>query len=256
MVLTTGSTEELIRAWTERGFARLPCRLRLESRDELITAANGMIAENASAQSPFVATAHLTPAGRGAIARLARSKGLLDVLQQILGPDLIFWGSTLFHKPAHTTVSAPWHQDGETWPVVPPVGVNVWFALTNYGAGNGGLRYLPGSHRYGLLGLGAGLSNIPSQFLRDGEVKQELLDYPELASGEGVVHHCLTVHSSCENASPTARTAIALYFMPASAHYLRKPHGNIPAKFFDRPIWVVRGSNVGGNELLSNASDD
>ena len=44
---------------------------------------------------------------------------ILDMLEQILGPDIILWGTTLFHKPATKGRIVPWHRDGRYWPIKP-----------------------------------------------------------------------------------------------------------------------------------------
>ena len=37
---------------------------------------------------------------------------ILDVVEDVLGSDIILWGSQLFSKPAGTGLALPWHQDG------------------------------------------------------------------------------------------------------------------------------------------------
>ena len=44
---------------------------------------------------------------------------ILDVVENVLGPDIILWGSQLFSKPAGTGLAVPWHQDGHFWPIRP-----------------------------------------------------------------------------------------------------------------------------------------
>ena len=48
--------------------------------------------------------------------RLATAAGLRTVLKQIIGKDILLWGSQLFCKPAMTGMEIPWHQDGAYWP--------------------------------------------------------------------------------------------------------------------------------------------
>lgn len=45
-----------------------------------------------------------------------RHPDILDVVEQIIGPDIIMWGSQVFSKPAGDGMEIPWHQDGQYWP--------------------------------------------------------------------------------------------------------------------------------------------
>ena len=38
---------------------------------------------------------------------------ILDMVEQLIGPDIALWNSSLFAKPAHDGKRTPWHQDGE-----------------------------------------------------------------------------------------------------------------------------------------------
>ena len=37
---------------------------------------------------------------------------ILDMVEQLIGPDIILWGTTLFHKPSGIQRTVPWHRDG------------------------------------------------------------------------------------------------------------------------------------------------
>ena len=74
---------------------------------------------------------------------------ILDLVEQILGPDVILWGSQVFCKPAQVGREVPWHQDGEYWPIRPLATCSVWIALDPATPENGCMRYLPGSHAVG-----------------------------------------------------------------------------------------------------------
>ena len=46
---------------------------------------------------------------------IARSEPILDVVESIIGPDILVWGSTLFIKEPHTTGFVSWHQGLRGW---------------------------------------------------------------------------------------------------------------------------------------------
>jgi hypothetical protein len=81
----------------------------------------------------------------------ATDPGLLDLVEQVLGPDVILWGSQVFCKPARTGRTIPWHQDGQYWPIRPIATCSVWIALDDATPENGCMRYVPGSHAAGSL---------------------------------------------------------------------------------------------------------
>ena len=43
---------------------------------------------------------------------LARHPRILDVVEDLIGPDILIWTSTFFIKEANSPTYAAWHQDG------------------------------------------------------------------------------------------------------------------------------------------------
>jgi len=46
----------------------------------------------------------------------ARIPAIVDMVEQILGPDFALWNSSFFAKPALKVRKTPWHQDGQEAP--------------------------------------------------------------------------------------------------------------------------------------------
>ena len=44
-------------------------------------------------------------------AKLARDQRILDVVEDVLGPDILIYTSTFFIKEPHSPTIAAWHQD-------------------------------------------------------------------------------------------------------------------------------------------------
>ena len=44
---------------------------------------------------------------------------ILDAVAQLIGEDIIIWGSALFCKAGKGGRATPWHQDGHYWPIRP-----------------------------------------------------------------------------------------------------------------------------------------
>ena len=86
----------------------------------------------------------------------ARNRDILDMVAQLIGPDIALWNSSLFTKPARVGTRTPWHQDGEYWPIRPLATCTVWIALDastreNGFPARGTDLFLPGTHRSGTL---------------------------------------------------------------------------------------------------------
>ncbi len=77
----------------------------------------------------------------------ARDPELLDMIEQLIGPDLILWGVTIFGKPARVGKATPWHQDGDYYPIEPLETLTVWISLDGSTPEQGCMKYIPGSHR-------------------------------------------------------------------------------------------------------------
>ena len=63
--------------------------------------------------------------------------------RQLIGEDIILWGSSLFCKAKKTGNETPWHQDGEYWPIKPLESVTIWLAIDEVTPENGPLQYIP-----------------------------------------------------------------------------------------------------------------
>ena len=71
---------------------------------------------------------------------------IINEVKQLIGDDIILWGSSLFCKKEKNGKETPWHQDGEYWPIKPLESVTVWLSIDEVTDENGPLQYIPGSH--------------------------------------------------------------------------------------------------------------
>jgi hypothetical protein len=79
--------------------------------------------------------------------RLARDTHILDIVEQVIGSDLILWLTHLFCKPVGTGREVPWHQDSQYWPIEPAATCTVWLALDKVDQENCVMRVIPGAHK-------------------------------------------------------------------------------------------------------------
>ena len=61
---------------------------------------------------------------------LIRHPGILDAVEDILGPNLLVWSSSFFIKEAHDPSYVSWHQDSTYWGLSHPDVVTAWLALS------------------------------------------------------------------------------------------------------------------------------
>ena len=73
--------------------------------------------------------------------------GILDMVMQLIGPDIALWNMSFFAKPPFNGRATPWHQDGQYWPIRPLATCSVWVAVDDSARDNGCVRVIGGSHR-------------------------------------------------------------------------------------------------------------
>lgn len=154
---------------------------------------------------------------------------------QLLGLDKenIIVRLRVFYKHPNSDSPVPWHQDEafyQRYSGEKPEGyrsLNCWIALNHADAKSGCLKYIPGSHRRGLLEHHVLSSSHHEgklkwqQLKSDGQddstlyttdVKEEEAIYAEVSVGGINIHHCRTLHGSDKNKSDHARGAFVLIF--------------------------------------------
>ena len=142
---------------------------------------------------------------------------VLDIVEGILGPNVLCWSSDFFFKKAHDPGFVSFHQDTTYAGLEPFDGIlNCWLALTPSRKENGCLRVLPGTHKLGQLDHETTESDWNMLFF--GQTAQIDIDESdvvdmELEPGEMSLHHMAVVHGSQPNQSDTPRLGVVLRFI-------------------------------------------
>ena len=181
---------------------------------------------------------------------MAREPDLLDILEQLIGPDIALWTAGMFGKPAGNGKATPWHQDGEYWPIRPLATATVWVALDASTPENGCLRVISGSHK---------ASRLFPHHPRDGDLTQhqeidaDAYDRSRAAdivleAGQVSIHDVYLIHGSEPNRSDKRRAGVTYRYMPARCHFDRALAARQAAEhpipdISKRPIYLVRGSD-------------
>lgn len=148
---------------------------------------------------------------------LARRKEVLDAVEDVIGPNILLFGASLFSKNAHDSRYVSWHQDSAYFGLDPHEEVTVWVGLTDSNPGNGCLRVMPGTH------LGPDLRHVetyaPDNLLArgqqiDGLDESKAVDLV-LEAGQFSLHQERAAHGSLANTSDDRRIGLAFFFIPA-----------------------------------------
>src|SRR5258705_11720704 len=88
---------------------------------------------------------------------LTRNPGILDTVEDLIGPNILVYTSTWFIKESESAAIAAWHQDATYFGLRPYVHVTAWLALTDATAEDGCMEFLPGCYPRGQLPPRAGV---------------------------------------------------------------------------------------------------
>ena len=151
------------------------------------------------------------------LADLIRAPNILDMVEDLIGPDILCWNTNWFIKEPRTPNFVSWHQDNNYWGLDTTKLVSVWVALSPATVASGCMRMVPGSHR------GPTLPHVDT-FLTDNMLTrgQEIAVAVDEATaiditlgvGEAALFAFGIAHSSPPNRSDDRRIAIVLRYIP------------------------------------------
>lgn len=145
---------------------------------------------------------------------IVTNEKLLDYVEDLIGPNIVCWGSHYFCKMPHDERVVPFHQDAPYWPFRPSRAVTAWIAIDDILPQAGPMCFLPGSHRQGRLEWQRRTENVVLEL----EVKdQSKLGRPVpliLNAGQFSLHTDLLVHGSEANHSSHRRCGLTIRYVP------------------------------------------
>jgi non-haem Fe2+, alpha-ketoglutarate-dependent halogenase len=168
----------------------------------------------AGGDSYSISTAHLR---YGRVYDLLTSQRIVTYIRDLLGENLIGWGSHFFCKMPGDGKRVSWHQDASYWPLTPSKAVTVWLAIDDADVENACMRFIPRSHWFGHLTYTLtedDAANVLNQTVASVEQLGAPVDN-ELRAGEISIHSDLLVHGSEANASSRRRCGLTLRYCPA-----------------------------------------
>lgn len=253
-------------AYHERGIVIPDYTVPRERIDALNEALDWVIRRNPGVKPEQLRGAHLERGhplglvGHREFLDFALDPGLLDIVERIVGPDIILWSVHVFCKPGGTGREVPWHQDGQYWPIRPLATCTLWLALDDVSPENGCLRVIPGSHRTGALY--SHHDNNDPRLVLNQELDQDQFDPADafdvaLKAGQFSLHDIFLIHGSNANTSGRRRAGMAIRYMPSTSHFdrslaEREEETKISrANFLHYPIFLARGTDRCGRNDFS-----
>lgn len=246
--------------YREQGYVVPKFRLSDAWVDKMQGALNTLIRDNPGVRPEKLVSAHIEGRndegvnGSRDFFDLAMNSDIIDIVSNVLGPDVILWGCHVFCKPASEGFETPWHQDGHYWPIRPLANCTVWVALEPSLCQNGCLRVVPASHRAKVLHahLHEDRTDLTlNQRMAEGAFDEADAVDLELQPGQMSLHDIYMIHGAKANTSGIRRTGVALRYMPGTSLFDRnlKPldgQTGVPVSFATRPLWLVRGEDKTG----------
>ena len=146
---------------------------------------------------------------------LATLPSVLDLVEQMIGPNILLYNVTYIIKEAQAPSHVSWHQDLTYWGLSHDDQVSMWLALSPATAQSGCMRMIPGSHRMGKEEHVA--SEDDSNVLLQGQtvksVDEDRSKLCPLRPGEATFHHGWTLHASMPNMSDDRRIGLNVQYL-------------------------------------------
>ena len=172
---------------------------------------------------------------------LVRHPRILDAVEDIIGPNILCWGSSFFIKEPRNPGFVSWHQDSTYWGLDPADVITAWVAFTDSTPANGAMRVVPATHT---------MEQIPHRdtfrpenlLSRGQEIEVDVDDRQavmlELEAGEMSLHHVRLIHGSDPNPSDQRRIGFAIRYIPTTVRQVAGSHDSAT---------LVRGVDTYGN---------
>ena len=168
----------------------------------------------AGGDSYSISTAHMK---HGRVYDMLTNPKIVDCVADILGEDVIGWGSHFFCKMPGDGKAVAWHQDASYWPLSPSKAVTVWLAIDDADLENGCMKFIAGSQKFGHMTYRkseAADHSVLNQTVENvDQYGHEVVD--ELTAGQISIHNDLLLHGSEANNSTRRRCGLTLRYAAA-----------------------------------------
>lgn len=152
---------------------------------------------------------------------------ILDVVEGVLGPDVMLYSVEFLTKEAHTRHVVTMHQDLAYWGMGDMDNIlTAWLALSPATTASGCMDFVRGSHKNEILAHEDSFDEL-NLLSRGQEIAVDVAEADkvpvELAPGCISLHHGLTIHGSGPNQSDERRIGVAIRYVSTK---MKKAGGN------------------------------
>lgn len=190
----------------------------------------------AGGDSYSISSAHLK---HGRVWDLLTHPAIVTHVRDLLGDNVVGWGSHFFCKMPGDGKTVAWHQDASYWPLTPSKAVTVWLAIDDADRENACMQFIAGSHHHGAMTFRPSDSrehNVLNQTIENAEQYGTVVD-DCLRAGQFSMHSDLLLHGSNANESPRRRCGLTLRYAAAEVRaYL---------DWNQKGVWVSGGDASG-----------
>lgn len=146
---------------------------------------------------------------------LATHPRVLDVVEALIGPDVLLYDVGYIIKEPHTESHVSWHQDLTFWGLSDDTQVSLWLALSPATEVSGCMRMVPGSHTDGAMDhrTTEDTANVLLQGQTVSGVAERDAVMCPLAPGEASFHHGWVLHASMPNRGDDRRIGLNAQFI-------------------------------------------
>ncbi|HQX51211.1 MAG TPA: phytanoyl-CoA dioxygenase family protein [Planctomycetaceae bacterium] len=165
----------------------------------------------AGGNSYSISTAHMK---YGGVYDILTNSRIIDCVADLLGDDVVAWGSHFFCKMPGDGRAVAWHQDASYWPLTPSHAVTVWLAIDDADLDNGCMKFISGSHHSGHLTYRKSSPeehNVLDQTVPNAESYGAVV-VDDLKAGQASIHNDLLLHGSDVNMSTRRRCGLTLRY--------------------------------------------
>ena len=230
---------EQVRQYNEQGYLMPFNGLDRDEAREIRAFFDGVLAAyiELGKSSYSINTAHLRFAR---IYQLVQHPRILDAVSDLLGPNVVCWGSHFFCKMPHDGKRVPWHQDSTYWPLSPTRTVTVWLAIYDADSENANMKFIPRSHLHGLIDYDEtqDANTVLDLAVRNPHSYGDTEIDDQLKAGQFSMHSDLLLHGSEANESNRRRCGLTIRYAAADVTTWYDWH---------KKGMVVRGENVNGH---------
>lgn len=153
---------------------------------------------------------------------MAKEDRILDVLEELLGPNIFLYVSSIVYKPTGADNEVPLHQDFLSRPEE-TVRYIAWMPFSDVSRNDGCLKAIPGSHKEGYRSWHRVEGETHHDRLDADQFDESEITYLEMDAGDVLIFHNQLVHGSDRADAGKSRYALRVVYKGMTAEDMAVP---------------------------------